>query len=79
MSDLLQFLFVPTILFMTVLGPIWVSMHYSAKKREAKTLLADEEEALDRLLTIAETMEERLESLEKILEADDPNWKDKVR
>ncbi len=77
--DILSFLFVPTILFLTVLGPIWISMHYSTKKREAKTLLAEEEEALDRLLEVAEKMEQRLDALEKILDAEDPNWKDKVQ
>ena len=77
--DFLQFLFVPTILFLTVLGPIWVVMHYLTRRREAKTLLAEEEEALNKLLDTADRMEERLESLEKILEADDPNWKDKTQ
>ena len=75
--DFLSFLFVPAILFLTVLGPIWVIMHYTTKRREAKTLLAEEEIALDKLLDVAEKMEQRLDSLEKILEADDPNWKDK--
>ena len=77
--DILQFLFVPTILFLTVLGPIWVSMHYSAKKREAKTLLAEEEEALDGLLEVANKMEQRIDALEKILGDEDPNWKDKAQ
>lgn len=76
--DFWQFLFVPTILFLTVLGPIWVVMHYTTKRKEAKTLLAEEEEALDRLLDTADKMEQRLDALEKILDAEDANWKDKV-
>lgn len=77
--DFWSFLFVPTILFLTVLGPIWVVMHYTTKRKEAKTLLAEEEEALDRLLDSADKMEQRLDALEKILDAEDANWKDKVQ
>lgn len=73
--DVLSLLFVPTILFLTVLGPIWVVMHYTTKRREAKTLLAEEEEALNGLLDAADRMEERIASLEKILDADTPDWK----
>lgn len=77
--DFLQFLFVPTILFLTVLGPIWVIFHYTTKRREAKTLLSDENEALETLLDAAEKMEKRIETLEKILDANDPSWKDKTQ
>lgn len=74
--DVLGFLFVPTILFLTILGPIWVVMHYTTKRREAKTLLAEEEEALNGLLDAADRMEERIGAVEKILDAEQPNWKD---
>jgi phage shock protein B len=77
--DFLQFLFVPTIVFLTVLGPLWVIMHYTTKRREAKTLLSEESESLDALLKAADTMEKRIESLEKILDADDAHWKDKIQ
>lgn len=76
--DFLQFLFVPTILFITVLGPIWVSMHYKAKQREAKTLTSEEHEALETLAEAADKMEKRIESLEKILDSNNANWKDKA-
>ncbi|MEQ9110455.1 MAG: envelope stress response membrane protein PspB [Rhodospirillaceae bacterium] len=77
--DFLQFLFVPTILFITVLGPIWVIMYYKAKRREAQTLMSEENEALETLAEAADRMEKRIESLEKILNSEDANWKDKVQ
>lgn len=73
--DVFTFLFVPTILFMTVLGPIWISKHYATRRQEAKTLLSEEQEALDHLVTIAEKMENRIGNLEKILDAENPNWR----
>ncbi len=74
--DVLTFLFVPTLIFLTFVAPIWVVMHYTTKRREAKTLLAEEEESLNGLLDAADRMEERITALEKILDAEQPNWKD---
>jgi phage shock protein B len=34
---------------------------------------------LDDIARVAEKMEQRLEALEKILEADDPKWKERAR
>lgn len=73
--DVFSFLFVPAILFMTVLGPIAVVMHYTTRRREAKTLLSEEQEALDQLMDLAERMEERLGNLEKILDTESPGWR----
>lgn len=58
---------------------IWIVMHYTTKRREAKTLITEESEALETLLNAADRMEKRIDTLEKILEADDANWKDKTR
>jgi phage shock protein B len=74
--DVLTFLFVPTLIFLTFVAPIWVVMHYTTKRRVAKTLLAEEEESLTKLLDAADRMEDRITALEKILDADQPDWKD---
>lgn len=58
---------------------VWIVMHYTSKRREAKTLLTEESEALESLLNAADRMEKRIDSLEKILDADDINWKDKTQ
>ena len=68
--DVLTFLFVPTLIFLTFVAPIWVVMHYTTKRRVAKTLLAEEEESLTKLLDAADRMEDRITALEKILDAD---------
>lgn len=70
-----SFIFVPTILFLTLVAPIWIIMHYTTRKREAKTLLAEEQEALDELVSQAERMEARIANLEKILDAEAPDWR----
>ena len=39
----------------------------------------EEQSVLDDISRIADRMERRLETLEKILEADDPKWKERAR
>lgn len=73
------FLTTVSVIFLIFVCPLWIILHYSAKKRESKTLLGEEEESLNRLLDAADRMEHRLDALEKILETEDPNWKDKAQ
>ena len=58
-----------------VLGPIWIVMHYSAKKRAAAGLAAEEKAELERLVESEAAMRERIRTLESILDAETPNWR----
>ena len=78
-GQVFAFLTSVSVIFLIFVCPLWIIMHYSAKKRESKTLLEEESESLNRLLDTADRMEQRLDALEKILEAEDPNWKDQVQ
>ncbi|KGE02889.1 hypothetical protein HRUBRA_02533 [Pseudohaliea rubra DSM 19751] len=35
-----QFMFVPTILFLVVVAPIWITMHYRSVSRSSRSLKA---------------------------------------
>jgi phage shock protein B len=72
-----EMLKVPTILFMCVVAPIWIVHHYRGRKRDAAHLGAEEQAGLDQLTRIAERMEDRIVALERILDAEDPRWKDR--
>jgi len=47
--------------------------------RETTTLNSEDQTILDDIARVAEKMEKRLEALEKILETDDPKWKERAR
>jgi phage shock protein B len=53
-------------------------MHYKSKKHTVSALSAEEGETIEQLSRLAEKMEMRLSALEKILEAEDPKWKEKA-
>lgn len=72
-------LFVPTILFITVVLPMWLNMYYKDKRRQSRELSQDEWAEVERTLERAAKLEERIANLEAILDAQDSHWKEKSR
>jgi len=65
------------IVFMVMVLPIWIIMHYITKMRIARGLSKDDESALAEVWEISNRMQQRIDSLETILDEKDPNWRDK--
>lgn len=73
--DLFQMLLVPMILFMLIVAPTWIVMHYRSVSRSSSQLSEGDRQALEEMLVAVDQMADRIESLESILEADHPNWR----
>ena len=67
----------PIIIFMVFVAPIWVIMHYRTAGKKAVGLSDDEQSSLTELSEIAEGMEDRITTLESILDAETPDWRAK--
>ena len=63
---------VPLILFLVIVAPIWIVAHYTTRWRMAKSLSPDDEKQFAELWQIAERMEQRIDSIEQILEVEEP-------
>ena len=63
---------VPLILFLTIVAPIWIIAHYVTRWRMAKTLSPEDEKQFGDLWQIAERMEERIHTIERILDREMP-------
>ena len=63
---------VPLILFLVIVAPIWIIAHYTTRWRMAKTLSPEDEKQFAELWQIAERMEQRIDSIERILEVEEP-------
>ena len=72
MEDILVPFIVLGILF---IGLPWLVLHYVTKWKQAKTLTLDDENLLDDLHDTARRLEERVVTIERIMTADNPNWK----
>ncbi|GAC14089.1 envelope stress response membrane protein PspB [Aliiglaciecola lipolytica] len=69
---------VPTIIFMIIVAPIWLILHYKSKKQVSQGLSEDEYMSLQELSNKAEKMADRIQTLEAILDAESPDWRNKA-
>lgn len=70
-----ELLFVPMIVFIVIVVPIWLILHYATRNSASKKLTSRDEAMLDELLENARRMEDRVHNLERILDADSPEWR----
>ena len=68
-------LFVLTIIFMVIVLPFIVIMHYSTKWKATKGLSDDEHKMLEDLWKESQAMQSRVNALETILDAQAPDWR----
>ena len=67
----------PIIVFIVIVLPLWLILHYLAKAKNAKGLSKEDEGMLTQLWEIATRMESRIETLETILDDEAPGWRKK--
>ena len=70
--------FVLGIVFMTVVVPLFMVMHYSTKWKATKGLSDDEHRMLEDLWKESQSMESRVNALETILDTEVPDWRKKL-
>jgi phage shock protein B len=75
MDGYLVAVFVPTVIFMTIVAPIWILMHYKSKQRLSSALSEQERTELEDLRIQAERMLDRIDTLEAILDTQTPEWR----
>lgn len=68
----------PVIIFMILVAPIWLVLHYRSKKQVNQGLSQEEYIQLAELSKAAEIMADRITTLEAILEVETPNWRSKL-
>ena len=74
MSDIIM---APIIIFMVIVAPIWLILHYRSKGQVSEGLSEEEYVQLSELSELADTMADRIKTLEAILDAETPDWRNK--
>ena len=69
---------VPMILFMIVVAPTWLILHYRSKRQINKGLSQDDIKDMQILVDKAEQMSDRIKTLEDILDTQSPQWRQKL-
>lgn len=63
------------VLLLTVCFPLWIVLHYVTKWKEAKGLTSEDEKMLSEIWESSSRMEERINTLERILDIESPSWR----
>jgi phage shock protein B len=77
MDGIVVAFFVPVVVFMVIVAPIWIVVHYRSKARTEVGLSAGERVELEDMFEVANKMVARIETLEAILDVESPDWREK--
>lgn len=64
---------------MLFIGLPWLILHYVTKWKATATLPEGDERLLDELYDLARRLEDRVHTVERIVSADNPDWRPAVR
>ncbi|EKO3821495.1 envelope stress response membrane protein PspB [Vibrio harveyi] len=67
----------PLIVFLIFVAPLWLFLHYRSKRKTDSALSSQDLERLQVLSEKAEAMQSRVDTLERILDAESPTWRRK--
>ncbi|MGI2260864.1 envelope stress response membrane protein PspB [Shewanella sp. GXUN23E] len=73
----MDLLIAPIILFIIFVAPIWLILHYRSKRQVSQGLTDEEFEQLNQLVHQAEKMNQRIATLESILDSESPEWRNR--
>ncbi|MDG3088349.1 envelope stress response membrane protein PspB [Vibrio hannami] len=65
----------PLVVFLIFVAPLWLFLHYRSKRTSASGLSQEDYEKLEALTVKAESLQKRVNSLERILDSETPNWR----
>jgi phage shock protein B len=59
----------------SLIGLTWLTLHYVTKWKSSGTLTREDENLMDELYDTARRLDDRVNSIERIITADNPNWR----
>ena len=77
MEGIVVAFFIPVVVFLVVVAPIWIIFHYKSKASVVNGLSTGERAELDEMIEVANKMAARIETLESILDVESPGWREK--
>ena len=77
MEGIVVAFFVPVVVFLVVVAPIWIIVHSKSKANVVNGLSSGERAELNEMIEVANKMAARIETLESILDVESPEWREK--
>jgi phage shock protein B len=74
MSGML-FIFVPTLVFLVIVAPLWLILHYWSKSKEKQGLSEQDQRVIEETIVTIEKLSNRINNLEAILDEQHGGWR----
>ncbi|WP_017446175.1 envelope stress response membrane protein PspB [Gayadomonas joobiniege] len=78
MTAIIALIVTPLVLFMIFVAPIWLILSYRSKRLVEQGLSEEEAAQLKQLAGRAEHLSQRVAVLEKLLDLESPDWREKL-
>ncbi len=66
------------IVFLAIPLPMFIALHFVTKWKQAREITGGDEKMLEDMWSLSQRLEERLETLERILDGELPDWRTKL-
>jgi phage shock protein B len=76
--DLAELLTIAVIVFIAIPAPLFIVLHFITRWKQSREISGGDEQMLEDMWLLAHRLEERLESLETILDSELPDWRKKI-
>ncbi len=70
-----ELIIIPIIMGTLFIGLPWLIFHYVTKWKTAATITNEDEHLLEELHHMARRLDDRMETIERIMAADNPDWR----
>lgn len=74
---LTELITIAVIVFIAIPAPLFIVLHFITKWKQAREISGGDERMLEDLWMLSQKLEERLETLERILDSELPDWRRK--
>ncbi|OUS21587.1 phage shock protein B ['Osedax' symbiont bacterium Rs2_46_30_T18] len=68
-------IFVPLVVFLVIVAPLWLILHYWSKNKENKGLSEDDQIVIEEVAQTIEKLSGRINNLEAILDDQHKGWR----
>lgn len=73
-----QLLTIALIVFLVIPAPLFIVLHFITKWKQSREISGGDEKMLEEMWQLSQRLEQRLESLETILDSELPDWRRKL-
>ncbi|HEX7061479.1 MAG TPA: envelope stress response membrane protein PspB [Woeseiaceae bacterium] len=70
-----EYIGIALIVFIAVPAPLFIVLYFITRWKEAREISGGDERMLEDLWALSQKLEERLESLERIMDNEQPEWR----